>query len=82
MQQNMMLRGVRVETAAKQRLGSNPRRIDTGRLRASISTGPAVTEPIGAAVGTNVEYARFVLFGTSRMVPNPYLTDALNAARL
>lgn len=67
--QDLLKRGLRVESAAKRNLsgigGSGPKRVDTGRLRASISTvlvsrggTPAVV------VGTNVEYARWVHDGT------------------
>lgn len=117
---DMIRRGLKVESAAKRRLGSNPRRVDTGRLRASITTQlisyngrPAVR------VGTNVKYARYVHDGTGifgpysevirpktkkalswvtkgkgrkkgnrvfakyviGMRPNPFLKDALKAAR-
>jgi HK97 gp10 family phage protein len=56
-------------------------RVDTGRLRSSIqhtpgrdARGPYVD------VGTNVEYATFVEYGTSRMAPQPYMRPALLAA--
>lgn len=65
---DMLKRGLKVETRAKQNLGggeSGPKRVDTGRLRASISTQvidngghPYVT------VGTNVFYAIYVHEGT------------------
>lgn len=53
--------------------------VDTGRLRSSLShkaedfgtNDPAVT------VGTNVEYAKHVEFGTSRQSAKPYLYPAL-----
>lgn len=61
---------------------SNPRRVDTGRLRGSIThrvegggDDPSVT------VGTNVEYAIYVHDGTMRMAPNRFLTNALNNNR-
>jgi HK97 gp10 family phage protein len=41
--------------------------VDTGRLRASITHEPITDADVfGFAVGTNVEYARFVEFGTGR----------------
>lgn len=66
---DLLRRGLRVESRAKLNLsgvgGSGPKRVDTGRLRASINTSlgtrngqPAVT------VGTNVAYARYVHDGT------------------
>ncbi len=52
--------------------------VDTGRLRSSIThkvgrdkTGPFVE------VGTNVKYAMFVEFGTTRQRAQPYLRPAL-----
>ncbi len=53
--------------------------VDTGRLRSSLthaeenfgSDTPAVT------VGTSVEYAKFVEFGTTRQSAKPYLYPAL-----
>lgn len=64
----MFLRGLRVETRAKVEISSSPRRVDTGRLRASIHTS-RITRVIGyprkgARVGTSVFYARFVHDGT------------------
>ncbi|WP_236886645.1 HK97 gp10 family phage protein [Dehalococcoides mccartyi] len=38
--------------------------VDTGRLRASIATQ---ISDLSAEIGTNVEYAPFVEFGTSKM---------------
>lgn len=67
---DMLRRGLLVETRAKQNLQSDPKRVDTGRLRASINTQVYVADgrPV-AAVGTNVEYARFVHDGTGRYGP-------------
>lgn len=49
--------------------------VDTGRLRASISH--AVDESDEAAyIGTNVEYAPYVEYGTSKMKAQPYLKPA------
>jgi len=79
---DMLRRGLRVETAAKRRISHSPRRIDTGRLRASINTQIFRRNGVpGARIGTNVEYALYVHNGTRHMQANPYLTDALPAAR-
>lgn len=62
---------------------SNPRRVDTGRLRGSIAhslEGEGGNEP-SVTVGTNVEYAIYVHDGTMRMEPNRFLTNALNNNR-
>jgi HK97 gp10 family phage protein len=60
-------------------VSGEPPRVDTGRLRASIthrlekdSDGPA------AYVGTNVEYAEDVEHGTSKTWPHPFLKPALD----
>ena len=115
---DMLRRGLLVETQAKRNLGGTggPKRVDTGRLRASINTHLVIRNgrPV-AVVGTNVFYARWVHDGTglygprhrvirpvrrkflrfkpagSRrfvyarsvkgMVGNPFLRNALSAAR-
>lgn len=75
---DMLRRGINVESLAKTLLGGPPKRIDTGRLRASIKTKPKRFGPLtGAEVGTNVKYARFVHDGTgeaaghAKIVPGP-----------
>ena len=61
--------GLRAETHAKKYCP-----VDTGRLRNSIShTQSGDTEYIG----TNVEYAPYVEFGTSKQKPQPYLKPAV-----
>jgi HK97 gp10 family phage protein len=69
-------RSLRVEGAAK---GLAP--VDTGRLRSSITHEVEVqgAEVVGR-IGTNVEYAIFQEFGTSRMPAHPYLRPGLAAA--
>lgn len=80
---DLLRRGARVESAAKKRISHSPRRIDTGRLRASIATQPFTRGRLpGIRVGSNVEYALYVHNGTRNMQANPYLRDALPAARL
>lgn len=68
--------GMRVQSTAR---GLAP--VDTGRLRSSIVM---VKGRDGAgfyvAIGTNVSYARFVEFGTSRTRAQPFLTPALALA--
>lgn len=68
--------GLRVQAAARALCP-----VDTGRLRSSIvmrrgrdGTGFYVE------VGTSVEYAPFVEFGTSRMRAQPFLTPAIAQA--
>lgn len=55
--------------------------VDTGRLRSSIqaSKGSDAQGPY-ADIGTNVEYAAFVEFGTVHMAAQPYLRPALMVA--
>jgi hypothetical protein len=67
---DLLRRGLKVETRAKQLLNASPRRVDTGRLRSSVRAvlvvvngKPAVT------IGTNVKYARYVHDGTGIFGP-------------
>lgn len=57
-----------------------PPAVDTGRLRASINmkAGSEKGKPF-VDVGTNVQYAPFLEFGTSRMQARPYMRTALAA---
>lgn len=60
-------------------LPGDPPAVDTGRLRSSIThrveaSGPSV---IGL-VGTNVEYASYLEFGTSRMEARPFLRSTVH----
>lgn len=66
--------GLVAETYAKLNLERDPRRIDTGDLRKSIThTYDADT----AYVGTPMEYAPYVEFGTVKMKENPFIRDAV-----
>ena len=47
--------------------------VRTGNLRASIHTE---IQPLRGEVGTNVQYAPYVEFGTSKQVAQPYLEPA------
>jgi phage gpG-like protein len=70
-------RAVRVESAAKQACP-----VDTGRLRMSITWALGSDEAgVYADVGTNVEYALHVEYGTRHMAARPYLRPALAAAK-
>ena len=57
--------------------------VDTGNLRNSLATvmGAAPDDPTLGFVGTNVEYAAFVEFGTRHQAAQPYLGPALEDAR-
>ena len=61
--------GLRAETHAKKYCP-----VDTGRLRNSISHTQSGDS---AYIGTNVEYATYVEFGTSKQKPQPYLKPAV-----
>jgi HK97 gp10 family phage protein len=50
--------------------------VDTGRLRNSIAIEPA-DEGLSGTVGTNVEYAPYVEFGTRYMPAQPFLLPAI-----
>jgi hypothetical protein len=65
--QDLLARGFRVETQAKRNLNGEggPRRIDTGRLRASVNTQLASKGGVPIVyIGTNVWYAILVHEGT------------------
>jgi HK97 gp10 family phage protein len=64
---------IRVQRGAKQRCP-----VDTGRLRSSITEALGEdSQGLVARIGTNVEYARHVEFGTVRMRAQPFLRPAL-----
>ena len=56
--------------------------VDTGRLRASITHRVEMEsgEVVGY-VGTNVEYAPYLEFGTTRMKPRPFMVPAIERNR-
>lgn len=63
----LLRRGLLVESQAKRNLGGigGPKRVDTGRLRASITTQLVQRNgTLWVIIGTNVSYARFVHNGT------------------
>lgn len=51
--------------------------VDTGALRASISTS-VIDAGLGVEVGPTVHYGGYNEFGTSRMAPRPYMGPALD----
>lgn len=58
-----------------ERYAANLCPVDTGRLRNSITSAVDSGEK-AAYIGTNVEYAPYVEFGTSRQKAQPFLTPA------
>ena len=58
--------------------------VDTGRLRMSITSDISNINNFEAGVGTNVEYATHVEYGTRKQSPKPYLRPAYskNVAKL
>jgi hypothetical protein len=62
---DILSRSLRVANAAKRNLGSSPRRVNTGRLRSSITWQLVLrgNRPVGR-IGTNVRYAPLVHSGT------------------
>jgi hypothetical protein len=78
---NMRARALLTQTAAKQRLRANPRRIDTGNLVNSIQIREILRPGvIVERIGTDVEYAPYVFLGTRYMEANPALQDGLRTA--
>lgn len=67
--------GMFLEDEAKLELESDPRRVDTGNLRNSISNAVDTSDK-SVAVGSNVEYAIYVHEGTRRMAANRFLRNA------
>lgn len=66
--------GLFLEGEAKLELESDPRRVDTGNLRNSVTN---VVEETAVHVGTNVEYGIYVHEGTRHMAANRFLRNAL-----
>jgi len=50
---------------------------DTGRLKNSITHVTKQPDDMSVTVGTNVEYAAYQEFGTSKMEAHPYLKPAV-----
>lgn len=67
--------GLHLQGEAAEELENDPRRVDTGRLKGSISYHADSEEVV---VGTNVEYAIYVHEGTRRMAPNRFLKNAFD----
>lgn len=65
--------GLHLEGEAADELENSPRRVDTGRLKGSIRS---VSGPNFVSVGTDVEYAIYVHFGTRKMAANAFLKNA------
>lgn len=60
---------------------NSPGRVDTGTLRSSITWQMRTTRgALSARVGTNIEYAPYVEYGTRYMEGIHFLRDALDAA--
>lgn len=78
---NLRARAIATQSAAKQRLRADPRRIDTGNLINSIQVREYIRSgAIVERIGTDVEYARYVHDGTRYMRANPFLVDGLRSA--
>ena len=59
-----------------------PPRVDTGRLRASIASRLIRENTVAfVEIGTNVEYAADLEFGSSKNMPHPFLSPALEEHR-
>lgn len=65
--------GLQAQSYARVEITKDPERVDTGRLRASISSAVNGND---VYIGTNVEYAIYVHEGTSKMAPNRFLRNA------
>ena len=67
--------GLHLTGESQRELENNPRRIDTGNLRNSI-TSQVETAERAVYVGTNVEYGIYVHEGTMYMAANRFLKNA------
>lgn len=75
----LLVRGLAVQTAAKQRLNEAPRRIDTGRLRNSIQIQEFTSSHgSGVRIGTNVVYALIIHNGSKPHVIVPRNASVLS----
>lgn len=74
-EQELLKIGLRIERRTKEKCP-----VDTGRLRASYTTElvRATGGTPRVVVGSNVEYAPYVEFGTSRMEAQPHLQPAID----
>lgn len=82
MGQDLDVRALRVQAAAKQRLRQSPQRIDTGNLLNSIQVRIYQRNGMPVArIGTDVEYSIYVHEGTMYMKANPFLKAALKAGK-
>jgi hypothetical protein len=87
MARDLARRATRVESAAKLNAtgreygdGSRGPRVQTGRLRTSITWEiGSDSQGLFADIGTNVFYGRYLELGTDRMRPYPFLGPALSA---
>lgn len=66
--------GIQAVSHAKTELTKDPVRVDTGRLRNSITHA---VQDNSVYIGTNVEYAIYVHEGTRKMTPNRFLKNAV-----
>lgn len=67
--------GLHLAGQSQLELENDPRRIDTGNLRNSISYE---VDGMDVYVGTNVEYGFYVHEGTQKMAPNRFLRNAFD----
>ncbi len=65
-----------IEADAKSNIKSN-KTVDTGRLLGSVTTKVNSNNAmVEAEIGTNVEYANYIEYGTSKMAAKPFLNPA------
>ena len=55
---------------------------DTGRLANNVVANLPTSGNLSAEVGTNIQYGRYLEFGTSRMAARPWLLPSLTRPRL
>lgn len=68
-----------IEKTAKQNIKTN-KTVDTGRLLGSVKTKTKKSNgSVEAEVGTNVEYANYIEYGTRKMGAKPFLNPAFDS---
>jgi hypothetical protein len=80
---DLLRRGLQVESAAKRNLSSNPKRVNTGRLRSDVKARPVFHgAKMSVRVGSGLKYALYVHDGTGLYGPHHKLIVPKNKKAL
>lgn len=76
--QYMNRKAIMTESGAKRAIGHNPKRVDTGNLRASIGVRERTVNGYPAKrVGTNVSYGGYINYGTRYIEASHFMERGL-----